>query len=127
MAHQFEHHYTLAEARALLPQLRLWLEQLADLYRSHQQEDREIARLSAEGRDAGGDVVERWIRTLAFLCSVMAEFQTREIQIKDLERGLIDFPALMDGREVFLCWEKNEDDIEHWHDLDAGFAGREKL
>ena len=50
-----------------------------------------------------------------------------ESQIKDLERGLIDFPAIVAGREVFLCWEQDEDDIEYWHDLDTGYAGREKL
>ena len=57
----------------------------------------------------------------------MREFQSREIQIKDLERGLIDFPAIRGGREIFLCWEKDEEDIEYWHELDTGFAGREKL
>ena len=40
---------------------------------------------------------------------------------------LIDFPAIIGGREVFLCWEQDEDDIEFWHDIDAGYAGRERL
>jgi hypothetical protein len=47
--------------------------------------------------------------------------------LKDLERGLIDFPAIIGGKEVFLCWEQDEEDIEFWHDLDAGYAGRERL
>jgi len=58
---------------------------------------------------------------------VLLEFQRREIQIKDLDRGLIDFPAVIGGREVFLCWEQGEADIEFFHDLDAGYAGRERL
>ena len=58
---------------------------------------------------------------------LLAEFQTREIVIKDIERGLLDFPAIIGGREVFLCWEKDEDDIEFWHDIDTGYAGRERL
>ena len=53
---------------------------------------------------------------------LLQEFQRREIQIKDLERGLIDFPALIGGKEVFLCWEQDEEDIEFWHELDAGYA-----
>ena len=53
----------------------------------------------------------------------MLEFQRREIQVKDIDRGLIDFPALLGGKEVFLCWEQDEEDIEFWHDLDAGYAG----
>jgi hypothetical protein len=55
------------------------------------------------------------------------EFYSRDIQIKDLERGLVDFPAFIDGNEVFLCWEESEPDIQFWHPLDAGFAGREKI
>ena len=59
--------------------------------------------------------------------SVLLEFQCREIQVKDLDRGLVDFPALLSGNEVFLCWELGEDDIGFWHELDAGYAGRERL
>ena len=58
---------------------------------------------------------------------LLREFESREIQLKDLERGLIDFPAIIGGREVFLCWEQDEDDIEFWHDLETGYAGRERL
>ena len=58
---------------------------------------------------------------------VVQEFGRREIQIKDVERGLIDFPALIGDKEVFLCWEEDDDDIEFWHDLDSGYAGRERL
>ena len=43
------------------------------------------------------------------------------------ERGLVDFPAILAGREVFLCWEQDEEDIEFWHDLASGYAGRERL
>ena len=49
------------------------------------------------------------------------------VQVKDFDRGLLDFPHILDGREVFLCWELDEDDIEFWHDIDAGYAGRERL
>jgi hypothetical protein len=57
----------------------------------------------------------------------LQEFRRRQIQVKDLRRGLLDFPALRDGREVFLCWEKDEEDIEFWHDLETGYGGRERL
>ena len=58
---------------------------------------------------------------------LMTEFREREIQIKDLDRGLIDFPAIIGGREVFLCWEQDEEDVEFWHELGTGYAGRERL
>lgn len=49
------------------------------------------------------------------------------LQIKDLDRGLVDFPSFRQNREVFLCWEEGETDIEFWHDLSAGYGGRERL
>jgi hypothetical protein len=47
--------------------------------------------------------------------------------LRDLDRGLVDFPAIRDGREVYLCWIEGEPDIDFWHDLDAGYAGRQEL
>jgi hypothetical protein len=127
MNYRFKKHYTREEARELLPEVRRWLEQLAALGRILSQADQRIGQLLAGGHDIGGDLVNHWIKTLAARQVVLAEFNKREIQIKDLDRGLVDFPAFVEGKEAFLCWEKDEDDIEYWHDLDAGYAGREKL
>jgi hypothetical protein len=71
--------------------------------------------------------VNQHARATARVHELLQEFNRREIFIKDLDRGLIDFPAIIGGREVFLCWELDEDDIEFWHDIDSGFAGRERL
>jgi hypothetical protein len=49
------------------------------------------------------------------------------VVVRDLERGIVDFPALMDGREVYLCWHGGEDEVGHWHGLESGFAGRRPL
>ena len=127
MSYRFEKHYTLDEARALLPQVRGWLQRLNELRLDLDLFDKRLTSLMSPGQDVGGDLVNRWIRTLAGMQEVLGEFQRRQIQIKDVERGLIDFPAIIGGKEVFLCWEQDEDDIEFWHDLDTGFAGREHL
>jgi len=127
MAHQFKKHYTRDQARALLPQIRQWLKQLSALRRKLSECDQRLARLMAAGNDVGGETVNRWVRVAADVKATLAEFQRREIQIKELDRGLIDFPAILNGREVFLCWEQDEDDIEFWHDLESGYAGRERL
>lgn len=127
MPHRFQKHYTVEEARALLPQLREWLKQLHQLRRRLKQADERIGQMIAGGADAGGSSVNDQIKLLADFQKVIQEFSRREIQIKDLERGLIDFPAIIAGREVFLCWEEEDDDIEFWHDLDSGYAGRERL
>ena len=55
------------------------------------------------------------------------DITSRGIQIKDLDRGLVDFPHVREGREMFLCWEFEDDDIEFWHEIDSGYAGRERL
>jgi len=64
---------------------------------------------------------------LADTQELLSEFQRREIFIKDIERGLVDFPAIVGDKEVFLCWEQDEDSVEFWHDLETGFGGRERL
>ena len=127
MKHQFTQHYTRDEARALLPQVRQWLRALADLREPMQKDEQRLCAIMAKGRDAGGETVNRCVRSLADFRALLAEFQNRGIVLKDIERGLVDFPAVIGGREVFLCWEKDEEDIEFWHDLDTGYAGRERL
>lgn len=47
--------------------------------------------------------------------------------LKGLEHGLVDFPAMINGRQVFLCWKYNEPEVAFWHDVDAGFAGRQPI
>jgi len=127
MKHHFQKHYTLEEARALLPHVRLWLKRIRQLRDELQKRDQKMTEMMEPGRDLGGPMVNEWLRTLADMKDVLMEFQRREIQIKDLERGLLDFPAIIGGKEVFLCWEQEEQDIEFWHDLDTGYAGRERL
>ena len=127
MAWQFHKHYTRDEARDLLPRIRQWLKRLARLHAELEKVEGRLGGLMAPGCDLGGDLVNTRVRTIADLEEVLLEFRRREIQVKDVERGLIDFPAIIGGREVFLCWEQDEEDIEFWHELDAGYAGRERL
>jgi hypothetical protein len=127
MTFQFKKHYTIEQARELLPQVREWLSELTRLRAQVSKLEKRIEHILAAGNDAGGESVNELIRGLWALQRILRNFQQREIQLKDVERGLVDFPAILGGREVFLCWEQDEEDIEYWHDLDAGYAGREKL
>ena len=127
MDFRFSKHYTPDEARALLPHVRLWLKRIKQLREGLQNTEERLNKMIEPGRDLGGALINRWIRALADLKDVLLEFHRRDIQIKDLDRGLLDFPSLIAGKEVFLCWESSEEDIEYWHDLDGGYAGRERL
>jgi hypothetical protein len=126
-ASQFSKHYSLAEARALLPSVRGWLELLESNSAKLRAIEERLAVLLDAHADVGGELVNQLVRLIAEMKDILQEFASREIQIKDTERGLIDFPSWRDGREIFLCWEKDEPDIEHWHDLESGFAGREPV
>ena len=127
MSHRFDKHYTRDEARGLLPQIRTWLADLNRLREDLQRFEKRLGGLADQGNDIGGETVNSWIRALADMQGILADFQRRRIFIKDLSRGLIDFPAIIGGREVFLCWESDEENVEFWHDLETGFGGRERL
>jgi hypothetical protein len=127
MQNQFKHHYTREEARALLPKIKKWLDELSATKAQIDAHDRKLSKALGLGDDLGGTMVNKYVNLLVQCRDILQKFAEREIQIKDLDRGLIDFPAFVGGKEVFLCWEKGEDDIEFWHDLDTGYSGRERL
>jgi hypothetical protein len=127
MSWRFTKHYTREEARALLPQVRDWLRRLRERQQLREHVEGELGRLLDHGHDLGGDGPNHLVRTVAAIEETLGEVHRHGLQIKDLGRGLVDFPALVGGREVFLCWEEGEEDVEYWHDLDAGYRGREPL
>ena len=127
MTRRFSKHYTRDEARALLPQVQAWLAEMLDTRDRLKRFEKRVDSLMAGGADVGGETVNGWLKSKFRFAGLLEEFQRREIHLKDLDRGLVDFPAIYQGREVFLCWEQGEEDIEHWHELDGGFAGREPL
>ncbi len=124
---EFKKHYTRDEARQLLPLVKQWLDELTRIRGLLSHYDESIGKSLGLGDDLGGETVDKQVKCLAEAKQILLRFQKREIQVKDLDRGLIDFPAFIGGKEVFLCWEKGEEDIEFWHDLEAGYAGRERL
>lgn len=124
---RFQKHYTREQVRALLPQVRAWLDDLVDRRDKMDKQEELVRSIRPEGADIGGEVVNDWVRLVAEFRTLLFQFYQRDIEIKDIDRGLVDFPAIIGGKEVFLCWEKSEDDVEYWHDLDSGFGGREPL
>jgi hypothetical protein len=120
-------HYTVEEANELLPRVRELIETLRAA--SARLGDREARAALGEaapgngGGEAGRTVSEGFLE----LRDAVLELRERGIVLRDLDRGLVDFPALREGREVFLCWQEGEDEVEFWHEPDAGFAGRRPL
>jgi hypothetical protein len=129
-------HFTLEEALALLPRLTEMLTALGRRRRELQEKERALVaryqqRVRGNGRVRGGEELAALQAELeaglAALNQEVAAIQALGCEVKDLDHGLIDFPALREGREVYLCWRLGEPTIEWWHDPDIGFAGRQPL
>ena len=126
--------FTLDEANALLPRL-------SEIIGEMQAKQPALARLREElaamGRTASGnghlvgkelrDKQQRAEAIAGQLDELLAEVTSFGCELKGLDQGLIDFPAERDGRTVYLCWRLGEGTITHWHDIEAGFAGRQQL
>jgi hypothetical protein len=122
-----ERHFTRAEANALLPRLTEMLDRLRDA--KDELTDTEAHEALGDAAPTNGGGQEGRQVGIAFL-EVRRLLETIErsgIVLRDIDRGLVDFPAVIDGREVYLCWELGEDDVGYWHDMDAGYGGREPL
>ena len=122
--------FTVQEANALLPEVRVIA---AKIQRAHRQVSlyRDEAKMASEAAERGGGGITQGIAYAAVLTQLtmqLAELEALGVQLKDFERGLVDFPSLREGRVVLLCWQLGEgDELEWWHDVDAGFAGRTPL
>ena len=122
--------FTVEEANALLPSVR---EILQKIQRSRRRLGvyRQQAKLAAEGAEQGGGGIANGVQyavILTHFTEEMSELEALGVQLKDFERGLVDFPSLREGRVVLLCWQLGEgDELEWWHDMDEGFAGRTPL
>jgi hypothetical protein len=124
-----ERHYTVEQANAV----RGWVAERVEWIRDARAR---LVALGARARDAvaaldpdtGGSYPGPEVaRSLVELSRALGELEAVGIVLRDVDRGLIDFPALRDGEEVYLCWLLDEDEIRFWHEPDAGFAGRQPL
>ncbi|MBW3625489.1 MAG: DUF2203 domain-containing protein [Armatimonadetes bacterium] len=124
----FQKYFTVEEANALLPELRRLF---ADIHA-------EIERLEANGGElttalevvptnGGGKRLEAFLGANSIILQRLRQVAEMGVQVKDIRRGLLDFPALRHGEEILLCWLLEEPSVEYWHDLENGFAGRRSL
>jgi hypothetical protein len=124
-----ERHYTLAQANAA----RGWVARRVGWIRDARARlvalgPRASDALASLDPDLGGAYPGRQLaRALVELGRAVGELDAMDVVVRDLDRGLVDFPALRDGEEIYLCWLLEEDEIGFWHEPDAGFAGRQPL
>lgn len=120
--------FTVEEANLLLPELRRRLAEL-DRVRQLIRRFEPQAKLAADRAEQGGGAAcgIEYAATLVKLLAATQDILNLGVEIKDVDRGLCDFPHLREGKIVYLCWQKGEDRVEWWHDIEAGFAGRQPL
>jgi hypothetical protein len=128
-------YFTVEEANALLPELRVILEQLEARRREleERQQGLEAIRQQAggNGHRLAGEQFQQLKREAEFMLdecnSAIKKIESLGCVLKDLQVGLIDFPSMRDGQEVFLCWKPDEAEVGYWHGLTEGFAGRKPI
>jgi hypothetical protein len=128
-------YFTPEEANAALDELRPLAEEMVERRQELVMAQERRASLGAQVVTNGGDLTpsdfaeadEELEQAATELARVVERIQSEGVLIKDLDRGLLDFPALRDGEEILLCWQLGEDRVEFWHGVAEGFAGRKPL
>lgn len=121
--------FTVSEANELIPVVKPMLLAIRDLY-ERLSVMKEYARAAAASSELSGGMEggSNYVKILYQIGKLTTELHTLGVELKDYERGLVDFPSRREDRIVLLCWQLGEaDHIEWWHERDAGFAGRQPL
>ena len=132
-----KHLFTVAEANALIPALEVRFGKVMQLRAQLRAAYEELQRLGETpdattlSREDGAPELRRARGRLRALMEALGEeleaVEQTGVTVKDLDIGLCDFLGVREGREVWLCWQYGEKRIRFWHDLDAGFAGRQPI
>jgi hypothetical protein len=128
-------YFTPAEANATLPLVRAIVRDITELAPILRDREERLARIAPKGRSRLGESYEEEQRQIEQalerdrerMQELVRELSDLGIELKDFYTGLVDFPCWMNNHEVYLCWRLGEPEVAHWHELDAGFAGRQKL
>jgi len=123
--------FTIEEANSLLPSVRPIVRGIQRAHRRLGSYQSQASAAAEGGKDGGGGGMangSHYAKLIIELSLGVGELESLGVQLKDYSRGLIDFPSMREGRVVLLCWKADEgNQLEWWHDVEAGFAGRQPL
>jgi hypothetical protein len=120
-------HFTVEQANGALPSVKPLLQKLRDARDMLTDEEAHEVLSEAAPTNGGGDAGTQVGEAFLEVRRLLLALHEAGIMVRDIDRGLIDFPAILDDREVYLCWELGEDEVAWWHELDAGYRGRQQL
>ena len=118
-------YFSLSEANRALPYVARVVEDITSCYRTAVQLRQHIEHPMPE--DCAEKLQSDYDRSMDKLSNLMEELHQVGVELKDFEMGLLDFPAVHDGREVYLCWHRGETNVQAWHEIDSGYAGRQDI
>jgi len=122
------HYFTLEEANETLIFIRPLMDEVQEIRQKILKNQPEAWPAIEKSVGNGGNrALSNMIQDFEKLEDLIHRIQGTDVIIKDVNLGLLDFPALRDGREVYLCWQYGEDEIAFWHEIEAGFAGRQPI
>lgn len=120
--------FTLSEANETLNTIRPFMDEIQAIRRKILASQPEAWTAIERSMGNGGNrTLSRMVRDFERLDALVHRILEAGVLIKDINIGLLDFPALREGREVYLCWQHGEGEIAFWHEVDAGYAGRQPI
>jgi hypothetical protein len=122
-----ERHYTVNQANAALPWVGKRLERIREALATLEEPEQAEAFERLQSTRGGGYPGRPAAGAVLALMGAATQLEALDIVLRDPRRGLVDFPSIRDGVEVYLCWKLDEQRVEWWHEPEAGFAGRRPL
>lgn len=121
-------YFSVEEANQVVRQIQPLLSEILEIRQRVLERRPELIPLLQKVRGNGGNrQASELVNEFRRLEELVGLIQASGAIVKDINQGLIDFPHWRDGREVYLCWQFGEDEIRYWHEIDAGYAGRQPL
>jgi hypothetical protein len=119
-----DRHFTIQQANALLPTVKPVLRKLRDAKDFLTDAEAHEALSEAAPTNGGGPPGRQVGEAFLEVRRLLVTLQEAGVVVRDIDRGLVDFPAIREGTEVYLCWELGEDAISYWHDVESGYRDR---
>ena len=121
-------YFSVEEANAFIPKLLIDIPRIQDLMKRLINDFPDVRKAREKAQQNGGSLQGAdYINCVLMINSLTEELESKGCILKGIEHGLIDFPSLRDGKEVYLCWKNPEPRIEYWHDIQSGCAGRQRI
>ena len=120
--------FSVEEANVFIPQLLIDIPRIQILMKSLTDEYLDVDKARKKAQMNGGSMQGAdYLNCVLKINCLTDELESKGCVLKGIEHGLVDFPSLRDGKEVYLCWKNPEQRIEYWHDIQSGFTGRQRI